>query len=97
MSLRAAQTLGKPRALVHDAIHLGRFLRSCCLFLLTGGSDDWAKGRVGVQYSFTIELPDTGRYGFLLPADRIESVGKETFEGVKAMFEELMAAPGLTG
>ena len=26
-----------------------------------GASDDWAKGEAGIKYSYTIELPDTGR------------------------------------
>ena len=34
----------------------------------TGGSDDWAKGGAGIKYSYTVELPDTGRHGFILPA-----------------------------
>ena len=33
-----------------------------------GGSDDWAKGGAGIKYSYTVELPDTGRHGFILPA-----------------------------
>ena len=28
-----------------------------------GASDDWAKGAAGIKYSYTIELPDTGRSG----------------------------------
>lgn len=46
-----------------------------------GGSDDWAKGVAGVKYSYTIELRDTGNYGFLLPASQIIPTGEETFEG----------------
>ena len=33
-----------------------------------GGSDDWAKGGAGIKFSYTVELPDTGRHGFILPA-----------------------------
>ena len=29
----------------------------------SGASDDWAKGGAGIKYSYTIELPDTGRSG----------------------------------
>ncbi|XP_038618142.1 carboxypeptidase B2 [Tachyglossus aculeatus] len=36
------------------------------IYLAPGGSDDWAYD-AGIKYSFTIELRDTGRYGFLLP------------------------------
>ena len=27
----------------------------------SGASDDWAKGGAGIKFSYTIELPDTGR------------------------------------
>ena len=36
--------------------------------LVIGGSDDWAKGGAGVKFSYTVELPDTGKHGFILPA-----------------------------
>ena len=35
---------------------------------MIGGSDDWAKGGAGVKFSYTVELPDTGKHGFILPA-----------------------------
>lgn len=38
------------------------------LDVASGGSDDWAKGGAGIPYSYTVELRDTGRYGFELPA-----------------------------
>ena len=39
-----------------------------------------------IPYSFTVELPDTGSYGFLLPASQIKTVGAE-----------LWAATGVVG
>ena len=60
------------------------------LWPAAGGSDDWALGALGIPYSFTIELPDTGRHGFLLPANKIESVGEEAFVCVKTMVQELI-------
>ena len=57
---------------------------------MAGGSDDWAKGGAGIKYSYTVELPDTGNYGFLLPASRIEGVGRETHAGVVAMLQKLL-------
>lgn len=50
-----------------------------------GGSEDWTYGSLGVKYSFSVELRDTGRYGFLLPPDQIIPTGEETFEGLKAL------------
>ena len=37
-------------------------------YVASGASDDWAKGEAGIKYSYTVELPDTGKFGFLLPA-----------------------------
>ncbi|XP_073979779.1 carboxypeptidase B-like isoform X2 [Rhodnius prolixus] len=54
----------------------------------SGSSDDWAKGRAGVKYSFTIELRDKGDYGFLLPASQIIPTGRETFAALKSWAEE---------
>jgi len=50
-----------------------------------GGSDDWAYGLAGFPYSYTVELRDTGRYGFLLPADQIIPSGQETWASFKAV------------
>jgi hypothetical protein len=33
-----------------------------------GGADDYAKGGAGIKYSYTVELRDSGRHGFVLPA-----------------------------
>ncbi|TRY54527.1 hypothetical protein DNTS_033393 [Danionella cerebrum] len=37
----------------------------------SGASVDWAYQQ-GIKYSFAFELRDTGKYGFLLPADQIQ-------------------------
>ncbi len=51
----------------------------------TGGSNDWSYGVLGLKYSYALELRDTGRYGFLLPANQILPTARETFAGFKAM------------
>uniref|UniRef100_A0A8D2LKL8 Peptidase M14 domain-containing protein n=1 Tax=Varanus komodoensis TaxID=61221 RepID=A0A8D2LKL8_VARKO len=43
----------------------------------SGCSDDWAYNQ-GIKYSFTFELRDKGRYGFLLPESQIKSTCQET-------------------
>lgn len=48
----------------------------------SGGSDDWAYDE-GIKYSFTFELRDTGRYGFLLPESQIKPTCEETLLAVK--------------
>lgn len=55
------------------------------LYPASGGSDDWAKGGAGIKYSYTIELPDTGRHGFILPARFIRNVGFQAVTVVKSM------------
>ncbi|CAL8102669.1 unnamed protein product [Orchesella dallaii] len=54
------------------------------LYEAAGGSDDWAKGAAGIKYSYTLELRDTGTYGFALPARQITATGEETLRGVAA-------------
>ncbi|BET00045.1 Carboxypeptidase [Nesidiocoris tenuis] len=50
-----------------------------------GGSDDWMKGRAGIKYSYTVELPGGGEKGFDLPASQILAVSQETWEALKTM------------
>ncbi|XP_057375605.1 carboxypeptidase B-like [Daphnia carinata] len=48
------------------------------LYPVAGSSDDWAKS-IGIKYSYTIELPDTGIDGFTLPASEILPVCQDLF------------------
>jgi len=64
------------------------------LYPAAGGSDDWAKGGAGIRYSYTIELPDTGTYGFILPASRITQVGEAALGATKAMIQDLLTGRG---
>merc|ERR1712168_901220 len=64
------------------------------LYPAAGGSDDWAKGGAGIRYSYTIELPDTGTYGFILPANRITQVGEAALSATKAMIQDLLTGRG---
>lgn len=52
--------------------------------LAPGGSDDWAYDQ-GIKYSFTFELRDTGRYGFLLPQHLIKPTCYEAITGIKTI------------
>ncbi|KAK2495505.1 hypothetical protein MC885_010500 [Smutsia gigantea] len=49
--------------------------------LAPGGSDDWIYD-LGIKYSFTIELRDTGKYGFLLPERYIKPTCRETLAAI---------------
>ena len=60
------------------------------LYPASGGSDDWAKGGANIKYSYTVELPDTGRHHFLLPPARISATVREAARAVRAMAAELV-------
>jgi len=62
---------------------------SVIIYQNSGGSKDYTYGALKIKYSFALELRDTGRYGFLLPANQIVPTGMETFEGIKAMIREM--------
>ncbi|XP_006633484.2 carboxypeptidase A2 [Lepisosteus oculatus] len=48
------------------------------IYQASGGSIDWSYN-YGIKYSFAFELRDTGRYGFLLPANQIIPTASETW------------------
>ncbi|XP_029300750.1 carboxypeptidase B2 isoform X2 [Cottoperca gobio] len=54
------------------------------IYLAPGGSDDWAYN-LGIKYSFTFELQDRGRYGFLLPPSHISRACNEALTAVKTI------------
>jgi murein tripeptide amidase MpaA len=58
---------------------------SIVLYYTDGTDQDWAFGTGQFPYSYTIELRDTGSYGFLLPARLIKPTVEETFEAIKAV------------
>lgn len=47
-----------------------------------GGSDDYMKGVVGIDLSYTVELTDT-IYGFQLPASQLLRYVREFYEAVR--------------
>jgi len=61
------------------------------LYAASGCSEDWGFAVLDAKYSFVMELRDTGRYGFLLPASQIQESGIETFEAMKALGEHLLS------
>ncbi|XP_041923222.1 carboxypeptidase B-like isoform X1 [Alosa sapidissima] len=52
------------------------------IYPCAGISTDWAYD-LGVKYSYTFELRDEGRYGFLLPESQIKPTCEETMLAVK--------------
>ncbi|XP_018369901.1 PREDICTED: zinc carboxypeptidase-like [Trachymyrmex cornetzi] len=61
------------------------------IYVASGGSMDWVKGTYGTPITYTYELRDTGRYGFLLPADQIIPTGEEIMDSLVTMFKEAKA------
>ncbi|XP_070786865.1 carboxypeptidase B2 [Enoplosus armatus] len=59
------------------------------IYLAPGGSDDWAYN-LGIKYSFTFELQDRGRYGFLLPPSHISSACNEALIAVKTVARKVI-------
>ncbi|XP_012140434.1 carboxypeptidase B isoform X2 [Megachile rotundata] len=57
------------------------------LYAASGGSDDWAKAILKMKYAYTIELRDTGKYGFVLPARYIVPTAKEALAAVMTVTE----------
>jgi len=57
------------------------------IYATSGGSSDWTYGKLGLVYSYALELRDRGQYGFLLPAWQIIPTGRETFAAMKRMAE----------
>lgn len=54
----------------------------------SGGSMDWVKGVFDTRITYTYELRDTGRYGFVLPANQIIPSGEENMKALITMFQE---------
>nr|XP_022920402.1 zinc carboxypeptidase-like [Onthophagus taurus]XP_022920403.1 zinc carboxypeptidase-like [Onthophagus taurus] len=58
------------------------------IYIATGGSMDWVKGVFRTRITYTYELRDTGRHGFLLPADQIIPSGEETMDSLVTIMDE---------
>jgi len=80
LAIDASDALYKVHGTVFDPIN------SADLYPAAGAADDWYKS-LGMRYVFTTELRDTGRYGFVLPADQIIPSGEEMW----AAFEVVIA------
>lgn len=58
----------------------------------SGGTIDWTYNQ-GIKYSYTFELRDTGRYGFILPANQILPTAKETWLALMAIMDHTFKNP----
>uniref|UniRef100_A0A8C2FCL3 Carboxypeptidase A1 n=1 Tax=Cyprinus carpio TaxID=7962 RepID=A0A8C2FCL3_CYPCA len=62
------------------------------IYQADGITVDWTYEQ-GIKYSYTFELRDTGRYGFLLPADQIIPTAEETWLALMAIMEHTKNNP----
>ncbi|KAF1996328.1 hypothetical protein P154DRAFT_472733 [Amniculicola lignicola CBS 123094] len=59
------------------------------LYTTTGAAPDHVYSIGGADFSYTIELRDTGNFGFILPPDQILGAAKEQWEGQKVLLSLL--------
>jgi hypothetical protein len=67
------------------------------LYSAAGGSDDWAKEKAGVKYTYLLELrPDDNHWdGFILEEDALIPTALETWDGLRTVVDEVMVMNGL--
>ena len=66
----------------------------CVLYTASGTSLDWALGVAGIPYVYSIELRDTGAYGFLLPPSEIIPNAEEAWAFHVVAAEQMIAEFG---
>ena len=71
-----------------DNVFIIKIYRRFIADLASGGSDDWAKGVARAKFAYTVELGDTGKFGFLLPPRYINVTGNEMFGAIKTLLKE---------
>ncbi|KAI1338231.1 zinc carboxypeptidase [Xylariaceae sp. FL0016] len=59
------------------------------LYVTNGGSNDYLTDISKAEFGWAIELRDTGRYGFSLPANQILPTGIETWQGMKYLWANM--------
>ncbi|XP_026167317.1 carboxypeptidase A5 [Mastacembelus armatus] len=62
------------------------------IYQASGGTIDWTYNQ-GIKYSYTFELRDTGRYGFILPANQILPTARETWLALMAIMDHTFKNP----
>jgi len=63
----------------------------CLLYIASGSSADWALGVAGIDFSISMELRDTGLYGFLLPPEQIIPTAEEVWAFHTTVIREIIA------
>ncbi|KAF2264223.1 hypothetical protein CC78DRAFT_464034 [Lojkania enalia] len=59
------------------------------IYQVSGASVDYAYENAGAEFSMTVELRDTGRYGFVLPPEQIKPSGEEMWAGLAYVLKNI--------
>merc|ERR1719362_2593649 len=84
----------------NDALHAvhGEYYEAgcipCVLYTAAGTSLDWALGVAHIPYVYSIELRDTGAYGFILPPEQIIPTAEEAWAFHKVAAEQMITEFG---
>nr|XP_020449165.1 carboxypeptidase A1 isoform X2 [Monopterus albus] len=62
------------------------------IYQASGGTIDWTYNQ-GIKYSYTFELRDNGRYGFILPASQIIPTAEETWRALMTIMTHTLKNP----
>eukprot|EP00064_Thunnus_orientalis_P001816 superscaffoldBa00000125_g1819 len=62
------------------------------IYQASGGTIDWTYNQ-GIKYSYAFELRDTGRFGFILPANQIIPTARETWLGLMTIMDHTFKNP----
>jgi len=85
LSIDACDALYQVHGTVFDPIN------SADLYPAAGAADDWYKGVLGSRFAFTVELRDTGNYGFVLPKEQIIPSGEEMWAAMEVVIAKLLS------
>jgi len=85
LAIDAADALYQVHGTVFDPIN------SADLYPAAGAADDWYKGVLGSRFTFTVELRDTGYYGFVLPKEQIIPSGEEMWAAFEVMIVKMLS------
>ncbi len=62
--------------------------------MATGFPSDWAKGALGVNWTYTIQSRPSsvgGPYSYILPHSQIIPSAEETFQGIKVIANQILS------
>ena len=75
--------------ITNKSIALYNYFNYIYLDTATGITTDYYFSGENIFHSYTLELRDTGAFGFILPADQIIPTAEETWAGLKAFIQAI--------